>query len=102
MSSSDQQACGLSTESWLRQVVNFLEQGMQCVLVTIVETRGSTPRNIGAQMIVTADGIWQTIGGGALEFDLMARAKVMLSSSGSSAWDRDLVKVTLGPDMGQC
>ena len=75
---------------------------MQCVLVTIVETKGSTPRNFGAQMIVTADGIWQTIGGGALEFELMARAKVMLSSSGSSAWDRDLVKVTLGPDMGQC
>ena len=102
MSSSDQQACGLSTESWLRQVVNFLEQGMQCVLVTIVETKGSTPRNFGAQMIVTADGIWQTIGGGALEFELMARAKVMLSSSGSSAWSRNLIKITLGPDMGQC
>ena len=42
---------------------------MQCVLVTIVETKGSTPRNFGAQMIVTADGIWQTIGGGALELN---------------------------------
>ena len=102
MSSSDQQVCGLSTESWLRQVLNYLDKGMQCVLVTIVETKGSTPRNIGTQMIITADGIWQTIGGGALEFDLMAKARVMLVSSGSSAWGRDLIKVTLGPDMGQC
>ena len=102
MSSSDQQVCDLSTESWLRQVLNYLDKGMQCVLVTIVETKGSTPRNIGTQMIITADGIWQTIGGGALEFDLMAKARVMLVSSGSSAWGRDLIKVTLGPDMGQC
>ena len=75
---------------------------MQCVLVTIVGAKGSTPRNVGAQMIVAIDGIWQTIGGGALEFDLMARARAMLVNSGSGAWSRELVKVTLGPDMGQC
>ena len=102
MYSSDQQNPSLSTESWLSQVLNYLGQGMQCVLVTIVETKGSTPRNVGAQMIIRADGIWQTIGGGALEFDLMSRANVMLASSDSGAWGRDLIKVTLGPDMGQC
>ena len=102
MSNSNQQTHGLSAESWLCQVLGYLGRGMQCVLVTIVGAKGSTPRNVGAQMIVAIDGIWQTIGGGALEFDLMARARAMLVNSGSGAWSRELVKVTLGPDMGQC
>ena len=102
MSSCNQQIDGLSAESWLCQVLDYLRHGTQCVLVTIVEAKGSTPRNVGAQMIVAVDGIWQTIGGGALEFDLMARARAMLINSGSGAWSRELVRVTLGPDMGQC
>ena len=95
MYSSDQQNPSLSTESWLSQVLNYLGQGMQCVLVTIVETKGSTPRNVGAQMVITADEIWQTIGGGALEFDLMSRANVMLAGSGSGAWGRDFINCLL-------
>ena len=31
-------------------------------------------------MLITADEIWQTIGGGAVEFDIMARARKMLAS----------------------
>ena len=54
---------------------------MSAVLVTIVKTKGSTPRNAGARMIVTAHEIWQTIGGGALEFDVMATARAMLAKA---------------------
>ena len=38
------------------------------VLVAVAEARGSTPREAGAAMVVTADGIAGTIGGGHLEF----------------------------------
>lgn len=89
------------TTGWLAHVLVNLSNRVESVLVTVVAAKGSTPRNIGARMIVTKDDIWQTIGGGALEFDVMARARVMLGSN-STKWQRQLVKIVLGPDMGQC
>ena len=54
-------------------------------------------------MLVTAHEIWQTIGGGALEFDVMATARAMLLARADvGRWDRQLVRRVLGPDMGQC
>jgi xanthine dehydrogenase large subunit len=48
--------------------------------VTVVSTRGSAPREAGAAMLVTADGIEGTIGGGALEWEAMAQARAMLGA----------------------
>jgi xanthine dehydrogenase accessory factor len=102
LSDRDPKTSGLSSASWLGRVLTYLDHGTPVVLVTIVATKGSTPRNVGARMIVTADEIWQTIGGGALEFDMMATARAMLAKAGAGMWDRQLVKRVLGPDMGQC
>ena len=102
MSDRDPKTSGLSSASWFGRVLTYLDHGTPVVLVTIVATKGSTPRNVGARMIVTADEIWQTIGGGALEFDMMATARAMLAKAGAGMWDRQLVKRVLGPDMGQC
>jgi xanthine dehydrogenase accessory factor len=102
LSDLDHKISGLSSASWLGRVLTYLDHGTPAVLVTIVATKGSTPRNVGARMIVTADAIWQTIGGGALEFDVMATARAMLAKAGAGMWDRQLVKRVLGPDMGQC
>ena len=38
------------------------------ILVTVIERGGSTPRGVGAQMIITLDQNFGTIGGGALEY----------------------------------
>ncbi|MEP0508666.1 MAG: XdhC family protein, partial [Aurantimonas coralicida] len=46
-----------------------LAAGDSAVLVTVTEVRGSTPREAGAAMLVTADGMAGTIGGGRLEFE---------------------------------
>jgi len=102
LSDIERKTFGLSSASWLGRVLTYLDHGSPAVLVTIVATKGSTPRNVGARMIVTADEIWQTIGGGALEFDMMATARAMLARAGAGLWERQLAKRVLGPDMGQC
>jgi len=48
----------------------------QAALVTIVHTSGSTPREVGAKMAVTAEGnIFGSIGGGCAEADVITRAR---------------------------
>jgi len=45
-----------------------LEQGRSCVLITLIDGSGSTPRGAGAQMLVGEGGrLVGTIGGGAVE-----------------------------------
>ena len=72
--------------------------GAPAVLVTVVSTRGSTPREAGAAMLVTADRSLVTIGGGRLEWDAIARARALLAEGGSEAW----LDLPLGPAVGQC
>lgn len=68
------------------------------VIVSIAEAQGSTPREAGATMIVSAGGSFGTIGGGQLEFHCIDLARVLLDSSGP----RQLIDIPLGPQMGQC
>jgi xanthine dehydrogenase accessory factor len=67
------------------------------VMVTVVEAVGSTPREHGTYMIVDPDGrlACGTIGGGALEYEAIARAQAIEASA-------ELVDVPLGPELGQC
>ncbi|EAS49411.1 putative xanthine dehydrogenase chaperone [Aurantimonas manganoxydans SI85-9A1] len=68
------------------------------VLVTVTQVRGSTPREAGAAMLVTADGMAGTIGGGRLEFEAIERARMMLEAGEDTAQ----MDVPLGPEIGQC
>ncbi|MCB2130747.1 MAG: xanthine dehydrogenase accessory protein XdhC [Rhodobacteraceae bacterium] len=64
--------------------------------VVIASRAGSTPREVGAAMLVWPGGQSGTIGGGALEYEAVARARAALCGG-----DR-LDKVPLGPNIGQC
>lgn len=68
------------------------------VIVRIAEAQGSTPREAGATMIVSASGSAGTIGGGQLEFHCIDLARALLRSGGP----QQLVEIPLGPQMGQC
>jgi xanthine dehydrogenase accessory factor len=62
-------------DSIYHQVKEFLDKGETVAVATIVSTRGSTPREVGAQMVVTAWGeILGTIGGGCGEADVKREA----------------------------
>jgi len=58
-----------------QQIKQLLKEGETLAVTTIVSTLGSTPREVGAKMIVTASGeILGTIGGGCGEAEVRRRA----------------------------
>jgi xanthine dehydrogenase accessory factor len=67
-------------------------------LIEVTRARGSTPREEGAWMLVSADKTLGTIGGGALEFMAIDRARQALAGDVVS----NNMDVPLGPDIGQC
>ena len=69
------------------------------VLVSVLSTQGSVPREAGARMIVCRAGICGTIGGGTLEYQAWQRAMSLLDAAAPRA---ELSKHALGPDLGQC
>lgn len=85
--------------SWISALADLQQQGEACVLVTIIEERGSTPRNAGSKMVVTAERIFETIGGGHLEYKAMELAREMLTSRSQ---DTRLERFSLGASLGQC
>lgn len=68
--------------------------------VVIAGVEGSSPREVGASMLIWADGQSGTIGGGALEYEAAAKARAMLA--GSSGGAALVERVALGPSLGQC
>lgn len=55
-------------KQFYEQIQKFLAQGNRIALATIVESRGSTPREVGAKMIIEERGqIMGTVGGGCGE-----------------------------------
>ena len=72
--------------------------------VVIAQVRGSSPREVGAAMLVWPEGQEGTIGGGALEHQAAQAARQMLAGlaaepAGAAA---RLTRHALGPDLGQC
>ncbi len=84
--------------SWLDRAMTLLGRGEACVLVTVVQTRGSTPRDAGVKMLVWKDGLCGTVGGGRLEFDGIVRSRAMLNSPAAAVIER----FSLGPQLAQC
>ena len=67
------------------KLLEFFDQrragGEPLVLVTVIETEGSTYSKAGAHMLVDQDGIFRgMLSGGCLEGDLAVRAKVVIES----------------------
>ncbi|MGB3245970.1 MAG: xanthine dehydrogenase accessory protein XdhC [Sulfitobacter sp.] len=71
---------------------------MSAIYVEITGTRGSTPRDAGTVMEVTAETSTGTIGGGALEYQAIQQARKMLANGADDYTEN----VPLGPNLGQC
>jgi xanthine dehydrogenase accessory factor len=84
--------------------VNWIEQALQglntdkAVLVTVQATQGSVPRGPGTHMVVFAEAEQGTIGGGHLEFQALAHARLLLKGQTEQIHLRQV----LGPSLGQC
>ncbi|HBK06525.1 MAG TPA: xanthine dehydrogenase accessory protein XdhC [Acetobacteraceae bacterium] len=85
--------------AWLDALAAAEGDNQPAVLVTVLAAKGSTPREAGAKMVVSADGLAGTIGGGNLEYQCEAAARDLLASGGEGPSTRDF---PLGPSLGQC
>lgn len=85
--------------NWLNTLNRLNSEGTAAILITVVENRGSTPREAGTKMIVTADESYETIGGGHLEHKAIKKARLLLNEHCSSA---QLESYALGASLGQC
>ncbi len=72
--------------------------GRAAVVVEVQRTAGSVPRDAGTRMLVAADEVLGTVGGGHLELQAIADARGLLQH-GAGSFDRH---VALGPALGQC
>lgn len=76
-------------------IVEAAVDGRRCVLATIVSTRGSTPRKVGAKMLVEPDeGLVGTVGGGCGEGQVIEAAREVLESG-----EPRMVRVDLTRDL---
>jgi xanthine dehydrogenase accessory factor len=85
--------------NWIAALAELQQQGEACVLVTIIEEQGSTPRNAGSKMVIAAARSYDTIGGGHLEYKAMQIAREMLESRSQHT---RLERFSLGASLGQC
>lgn len=67
------------------------EAGRRCALATIVATKGSTPRKVGARMIVDPDtGLVGTVGGGCGEAEVIEVAYRVIETGKAQRVNVDL------------
>lgn len=75
-----------------RDLLAIIQSGDQAALATIVRTKGSTPREVGARMVVMADGKTRgTVGGGCGEADVWSEAMDVMKSGVPSLIEVDLL-----------
>ncbi len=77
----------------------WLSAGRPAVVVEVVETQGSAPREAGARMLVAHDAVAGTIGGGHLELQAIELARSMLANGDCGPVVK---RYALGPALGQC
>lgn len=87
------------TDNWIQALAEFEKTGQTCVMVTVLEDKGSAPREAGTKMLVTKQGIVATIGGGHLEHIATEIAQQMLNEGQEKM---KMETFNLGARLGQC
>ncbi len=82
-------------DNWLQKLSELQQQGITCMMVSVASVTGSTPREVGAKMLVTPDSMFGTIGGGNLEFQACSIARDQMQS-------KQMRRFPLGAGLGQC
>jgi len=94
--------------NWIEAITSLNAQAQGYVLVTVLETKGSSPRDTGTKMVVSAGKSFDTIGGGALEYESIEIARELLGVAPSLSRIKRGQKhqhtqtFNLGKDLKQC
>ncbi len=79
-------------------LISFFARTGDVMHVEITRVRGSSPREKGAEMFVSATDMFGTIGGGQLEYMTLDVARNHLKFNDKNGF----MDVPLGPEIGQC
>ena len=84
---------------WLAALAKLNTESQSHVLLTVLDTRGSSPRDVGTKMVVSKDEIFDTIGGGALEYQCIETSRELLTKNQQLQHTETF---NLGKDLKQC
>jgi xanthine/CO dehydrogenase XdhC/CoxF family maturation factor len=87
----------MTDQEIFQKLSELKSKAIDVALATIVETSGSTPREVGAKMIICADGtLYGSVGGGCGESQVRSAAlRCMLTTKRP-----ELIEVSLLDDLG--
>ena len=86
---------------WTPSLIAKLSQDV-AIWITVTKAQGSVPRGEGTVMAVFHDDFLGTIGGGHLEFEVIAEARQILQSASIAQALPAEKRFALGPSLGQC
>ena len=83
----------------LKEFEHFIKTEKDIALIELITVKGSSPREVGTWMLVSPQKCLNTIGGGVLEFSMIAEAKKMMEDR---SVDKLSFKSNLNPKFDQC
>ncbi|TVY11257.1 XdhC family protein [Paenibacillus cremeus] len=87
----------------MKRIVSIQSTGAAAALATVIRTKGSTPRKVGAKMIIYTDGtIAGTIGGGCGEGEVIEIALQVIATKRCAQHTVDLTSGLFYEDGGIC
>lgn len=93
----------MNTIEFFEHVMELKKSGTKAAVATIIRTKGSTPREIGAKMIIFPDGkIVGTIGGGCGEGEVIERSFSVIENGVPAQHQVDLTDGLFYEDGGIC
>ncbi|TYK66645.1 xanthine dehydrogenase accessory protein XdhC [Colwellia echini] len=90
---------GFHQQTWSQAIYQLEGAGDDYVIATVLGTHGSSPRATGTKMVISADNIYDTLGGGHLEFKAIEKARELLRNGESIQM---VESFNLGATLGQC
>ncbi|WP_375278810.1 xanthine dehydrogenase accessory protein XdhC [Pseudoalteromonas marina] len=90
---------GFHTQNWAQAINEHEQSGTNYVIATVLGTNGSTPRGTGSKMVISGEHIYDSLGGGHLEYVVIEKARELLAK-GEAA--QVIEQFNLGANLGQC
>lgn len=90
---------GFHSQTWSQAIVEHEQQGVDYVIATVLGTTGSTPRATGTKMIISAEHIYDTLGGGHLEYVVIEKSRQLLKEGQRT---QTIENFQLAANLGQC
>ncbi len=85
--------------NWLTACQQLEQQGQAYCIATVLAYVGSVPRSSGAKMVISEQSQFDTLGGGNLEYQVIAKARESLKLQRS---EPVIERFALSADLGQC